>query len=1370
MKRFIYITFLFTGFVFGQTTPNVDENYILGTTYLSPFNMGFEHNALNEEKIENIAYVDGLGRPLQNVAIRAGGNGEDLVTPMQYDPLGRTEKEYLPLPVASNNGSYYSGTLGTGIINELKTYYKTKFPEDFYQGSNHIPDWDNPYSQKSFEKSPLSRVLEQGAPGYDWRVGFSGEHTIRMDYQTNTANEVRIFRVSLAGGSSNPQFSYIGGSHYLAGKLAKNITKDENWQTTDGDNNTSQAFTNLAGQVILKRTFTNNLAHDTYYVYDDFGNLTYVLSPEASEKIVDSNGNLVGNYQTILNELGYQYRYDSRNRLIEKKVPGKDWEFIVYNKLNQPVLTQDANQRINNEWSFTKYDAYGRVIITGIHTVAGSRSSLQAIMNGYTQPYEARRSSPLTIDGVDVYYDNNKYPTANVTLHTLNYYDDYTVDYSPTTKPTSVLGQSVVSQVNGLPTVSKIRALGTTQWTTTLTAYDEKDRAIYIDSYSDFLQSRDIAQSLLDFSGRALESETQHLKTGKPAIVTKDYFTYDLMGRLLTHHQQIDNEKVQLIASNGYDDIGQLVDKGVGGISILNGYTDLEQVDVTADGTITHSGGSGIWPAKAKTQGTIPSDFDGGMDLVINQTNRHVRFGLVESANGAQSNSYYDYGFEADNNVLSPKVRVIIQGSLEPGSWTYATGDLFRVEREGNQMKFYQGNTVLHTEPLSQAQEESALFGKVSFNGASGGSVSHLHMFGPLLDNKLQRVDYAYNVRGWLTDINDVEASTSFGKGLDQYSDLFNFKINYNNIDGATGATPLYNGNIAQTLWKTENDDKNVRGYAYLYDDLNRIQGATGYKGATINTMTTYNYHDVHNISYDRNGNLLSLTRKGANDTDTASGNWDILSYAYDGSSNKLLNVLDNSTDTNYKGHGFLDGNIEGVTGYDDYEYDANGNMEVDRNKGINTITYNHLNLPETVTINNGLESGTITYVYDAAGTKLKKTVAITGLTAKNILYVGGYVYEDNELQFFPHPEGYVEPVAGTSKSIGISIGGTTSYTAYNYVFQYKDHLGNVRLSYTDSDGNGSVGTGEIIEESNYYPFGLEQSGYNVNVSGGNSLAQNYKYNGKELNSELGLEWYDYGARNYDASLGRWMNIDPLAEKYAHFTPYHYVYNNPINFIDPDGEEGIVVSGQPGDHKNKEHFLANGLDRARAAQGRVQDKNEKVTWIVFNDGSKEHGHSPAQLKEYRKKAEEAGINFKVVDNVDSIVDYINDKDGGDTRKNDRISSFYYVGHATPGDLDVGYPDSGNFEPDDLDPDAFRSAAWVNCTGGCRTSVPGVFEDSVVTQFAEILDELSTVYGVDVRVYYGGGVQSDEELMKKNDGKHVKKKGERSVKEEDKKKN
>ncbi len=157
----------------------------------------------------------------------------------------------------------------------------------------------------------------------------------------------------------------------------------------------------------------------------------------------------------------------------------------------------------------------------------------------------------------------------------------------------------------------------------------------------------------------------------------------------------------------------------------------------------------------------------------------------------------------------------------------------------------------------------------------------------------------------------------------------------------------------------------------------------------------------------------------------------------------------------------------------------------------------------------------------------------------------------------FPHPEGYVEPVYDSSKSVkGFSTSSqTATNSGYQYAFQYKDHLGNVRLTYADSDLDGAIKTStEIISEKNYYVFGLQQKGYNNTVtSNKNSMAERFAFGGKEYGQELGLDWYDIQARNYDPAIGRWMNIDPLAEQMRRHSPYNYAFDNPIYFIDPDG-------------------------------------------------------------------------------------------------------------------------------------------------------------------------------------------------------------------------
>ena len=207
-----------------------------------------------------------------------------------------------------------------------------------------------------------------------------------------------------------------------------------------------------------------------------------------------------------------------------------------------------------------------------------------------------------------------------------------------------------------------------------------------------------------------------------------------------------------------------------------------------------------------------------------------------------------------------------------------------------------------------------------------------------------------------------------------------------------------------------------------------------------------------------------------------------------------------------------------------EYTYDANGNLTKDLNKNITGISYNCLNLPNTVTFSDG---STITYIYGADGTKLR-TVHKIGSTTTTTDYCGNVIYENGVQKLLLTEEGYI----------------TLSDSKYHYYL--KDHQGNNRVVISQS--------GTVEETSHYYPFG------GTFASAGN--VQPYKYNGKELDSKKGLNWYDYGARHYDAALGRFTTNDRFAEKYYSMSPYQYGANNPVNNIDVNGDT-IVVNPNP---------------------------------------------------------------------------------------------------------------------------------------------------------------------------------------------------------------
>lgn len=1178
-------------------------NYVKTTNYQVATTTG---TVTDDNKVESITYLDGLGRPIQSVLKQGGGNKQDIISPVVYDALGRTPKQYLPY----SNPNQVVGTANLNfrdpvvLLTDLETYYANSFVEDQI-GANTI----NAYSESIFEKSPLSRVIEQGAPGKDWNIdvtqvtyqnhnvsypfeledfslnindsdlsqttlssnpvglltitnnevnftfdgvwapsklntghivylntnhvlddielgqlkdgngnfipyfleiqegylhirstdsGFmtnsvdvsftytipaevnrdyeeriSTNHSIKFAYQTNDENEVELFRVIFPTlNTEQPQLFYDG--FYAANELYKTITKDENWQPNANPSiinkaHTTEEFKNAQGQVVLKRTYdSQEVEHDTYYVYDDFGNLTYVLSPKGADLILSSNSikndtdiiecskfipldkkgepiisvcsgdvaftidasnltlnvnfslqfgsaidlkngpiallqnkfpNLIigtitasgANYtlstqdgylyivgsgaltsvvQTftvdlpthsietpILDNLCYQYRYDKRNRLVEKKIPQKGWEYIVYDKLDRPVLTQDAILRTSNDWLFTKYDAFDRVVYTGrfkTTSLGNNRISLQNTFNNQSNLNESRTTTATLIDGVNVYYSKSAYPTSINKLYTVNYYDSYSSDVTSLfPNPTPVLGQTVSTSTKSLPTASKVRVLDTNNWITSVTYYDDKARPIYSASKNDYLSTTDVVKMQLDFIGKTIKTESSHTKGANTAIVVTDDYTYDHAGRMLTQKQKIGTGAQELIVKNTYDELGQLKDKKVG------------------------------------------------------------------------------------NSETTP----------------------------------------------------------------------------------LQTVDYSYNIRGWLKQINNPQ---SIG------NDLFTFAINYNTTTLGQNNQALYNGNISETIWKTANDvtSNTTRGYAYQYDALNRLNTAN----MSITTGSGYNlasgYHE-NGLLYDKNGNIMSLQRTGATTV------FDNLTYIYNG--NQLSSVTD--AVSNQQTEGFIDGNTVG----DDYTYDANGNMKIDKNKGITNIVYNHLNLPTQVNFG---ATNNIQYVYDATGVKLKKRVDDLGQTTFTS-YAGNYIYEDagtETLKFFSHPEGYVEPDGQGN---------------FDYIYQYKDHLGNIRLSYKDVSTT-TTPLLEIIEENNYYPFGLKHKGYNNVINGTEN--NHFTYVGKELNESLGYDILEMDWRHYDSAIGRFVTIDLMAESFEDFTPYHYSNNSPIMYKDPTGLFTDVVN------------------------------------------------------------------------------------------------------------------------------------------------------------------------------------------------------------------
>ncbi|WOG18083.1 DUF6443 domain-containing protein [Bacteroides thetaiotaomicron] len=354
----------------------------------------------------------------------------------------------------------------------------------------------------------------------------------------------------------------------------------------------------------------------------------------------------------------------------------------------------------------------------------------------------------------------------------------------------------------------------------------------------------------------------------------------------------------------------------------------------------------------------------------------------------------------------------------------------------------------------------------------------------------------SYNIRGWLTGIE---------------SQHFSQTLHY--VDGV--GVPCYNGNISSMIWHS-GSEAGLRGYKFTYDGFSRLKDAIYGEGEQLsNNLNRFNEQVT---GYDKNGNILGLLRYGQTNT-MSYGLIDNLNLVYNG--NQLESVNDNAT-----GHVFGNGMEfkDGASKEIEYEYDVNGNLTKDLNKKIADIQYNCLNLPEKVQFEGG---NSISYLYAADGTKLRTTYK-TGNATTITDYCGNAIYENGVLIKVLTEDGYI----------------TVSNNQFHYFIQ--DHQGNNRVVVAQN--------GTVEEVNDYYPFGgLLSSSLSNNV-------QPYKYNGKELNRDNGLDWYDYGARMYDASLGRWHAVDPSGEKYPALGLYAYCKNSPIIRIDPDGKDDYVVN------------------------------------------------------------------------------------------------------------------------------------------------------------------------------------------------------------------
>ncbi|MCM1078563.1 MAG: DUF6443 domain-containing protein [Bacteroidales bacterium] len=375
--------------------------------------------------------------------------------------------------------------------------------------------------------------------------------------------------------------------------------------------------------------------------------------------------------------------------------------------------------------------------------------------------------------------------------------------------------------------------------------------------------------------------------------------------------------------------------------------------------------------------------------------------------------------------------------------------------------------------------------------------------------NGAHTASYGYDLHGWTTSVA---------------GDAFTESLGY-----ASGASPCYNGSISSMEWMNA-DDRLARSYSFKYDGLNRLSDAT-YDDAGGGKN-----HYNETVSYNANGSPVTIKRNGRNDSGSYTA-IDDLKLSYTGP--RLRAVTDKGEACTYTGAtDFKDG----ASTSQEYTYNACGALTSDANKGMASIGYGYWGTPSGIQFTNGCQTQ---YVYDANGTKLKRiyitavdnivvplrtTITLTDdqiLASDTTEYFGNLIFENGRLAKILFSSGYVS---------------CSDNTPEHFAFHYyvKDHLGNNRAVVSEN--------GAIEQSTHYYPFGNSFAD-----AGKNPSLQQYKYNGKKLDRMHGLDWYDYGARNYDPVILIWDRMDQLCEDYYHVSPYVYCMDNPMNATDPDG-------------------------------------------------------------------------------------------------------------------------------------------------------------------------------------------------------------------------
>jgi len=900
------------------------------------------------------AYVDGLGRPIEDVCWQMSNTGKDVVAPSTYDVYGR--EQYLFLPYEAPTAT---GTFQLSPFTDQNSFYTNTEPSELpgYKGEQTF------YGQSQFEASPLNRELLTAAPGNSWagsNVGTGHQYLVN-----NSSDLVPDWTISFSAPNYDASNYPVTSANYAAGMLYKEVLTDEQGHQVveifDLKGGIVEKKVQAASTVSPTDPYTGWLV--TMYVYDDMGRIRVIIPPNGVDQLKANSWTFTS---SIIDNLCFRYEYDYRGRLLGKKAPGVGWAWMIYDQRDRLVFSQNANLGIQQNWFVYRYDPINRVTGTGMINYSAGQAQLQTILNNATAAPVVVSTSVNASGSAITPNLNVSARVAGVTL----YQATSTIEFLPGFTPES--GANFTAQIDVLTTPSAPATVmaspipaGVTYNPLTELFYDDYTWGTSKGYGTGHNAQLDYGTNVYAYPLPASASAmTRGWQTGARIRVLTDSANVALGGLLET--------------AWFYDDLGQTV-------------------QVQED------------------------NYQGGIDTV---TARYNFIGNVVS-------TYVSHRNPAANTALRIKTNLNYDSRGRMQNVVKEINDNPVTQRTVGQYEFTRLG-ILMTKLIGQ-QKTSA---------------------GALSSTPMETQAYDFNIRGWPKGINRGYANPNLG--ISGGGTWFGMDISY---DWGFSTAQL-NGNPAGARWRSGgNGEQRAYGYSYdasnrlLYADFNQLFGSTWGKSDPLSTDASLNIDFsvqmgnglTYNTAYDDNGNILGMKQMGL--VVNASPTINNLTYNYGtpGTSNQLLSVSD-ANPTNYHLGEFYDGNTTG----NDYRYDANGNLLQDLNKHLNWISYNFLNLPFQASLNPSSGSnGTVTYIYDATGTKLEKRVhelptASNGHKDTTTVtdYIGDIVYQNNVLQYFDHEEGRVRPYVTPTGAVRVD--------TFMYDYMLKDYEGNTRVILTD--------------------------------------------------------------------------------------------------------------------------------------------------------------------------------------------------------------------------------------------------------------------------------------------------------------------------------